>query len=231
MRRVVITGASSGLGKCIANAMRETWDITSWSLDSGVDVRNTKLMRAAIMDMEDKKQLPVDCLINCAGVNFIEFIPEMQEWSWDFVMDTNAKGIFLATQALLPHLKKGGTILNIISNASHIPMTSSIAYNASKGAAAIMTKQMSRELSKTHGLTVFGVSPNKMPNTSMSRYIDERVMELRGWTREEAQAYQRAALPAGVETPPEMVAEFIAFLLSTPERHRYLAGCDIPYGA
>ena len=62
-------------------------------------------------------------------------------------------------------------------------------------------------------------------------YIESRVPELRGWTPEEADAYQRAALPTGHETDPAMLAEFIAFLLSTKERHQYLHGCDLPYGA
>jgi hypothetical protein len=53
---------------------------------------------------------------------------------------------------------------------------------------------------------------------------------LRGWTKEQARAYQLSALPAGEETDPAVLAEFIAFLLSTKARHKYLAGVDIPYG-
>jgi hypothetical protein len=64
----------------------------------------------------------------------------------------------------------------------------------------------------------------------MSEYIDAKVMELRGWTREQARAYQLASLPAGEETDTNTLAEFIAFLLSNKKRHKYLAGCDIQYG-
>jgi len=52
----------------------------------------------------------------------------------------------------------------------------------------------------------------------------------RGWTLEEAQKYQMAGLLTGEETDPAMCAEFISYLLSTKERHKYLAGCDMPYG-
>lgn len=232
MTTYVVTGASSGLGKCIRehllnrNAVEPT-EVIDWSFASGVDIRSKVSIDLAIDKMKDIVR--VDALINCAGVNLIEFIPNLQPKDWDIVMDTNAKGIYLASQALLSRLK-GGTILNIVSNASHMPMTSSLAYNASKGAAEIMTKQMSRELIKTHNITVFGISPNKLKNTGMSEYIDKKVQELRGWTAEEARNYQLASLPAGEETDPETLAEFIAFLLSSKQRHKYLAGCIIPYG-
>ena len=145
-------------------------------------------------------------------------------------MDVNAFAIYRTTKALLEKLR-GGTVLNIISNASHVPMTCSLAYNASKAAAHMMTLQMARELKKTHDITVFGISPNKLKNTGMSAATDARVPGLRGWTPEQAAEYQRAALPSGEETDPEVLAEFIAFLLSNKERHKYLNGCILQYGA
>ncbi|MCI0552902.1 MAG: SDR family NAD(P)-dependent oxidoreductase, partial [Anaerolineae bacterium] len=154
---------------------------------------------------------------------------QFEAWEWDAVLDTNARSIFLVTKHL-HHYMRGGTILNIISNASHMPMTGSLAYNASKGAAAIMTKQLARELKKTHDITVFGISPNKLAGTDMSEYIDERVLKMRGWTEEQAKKYQLDALPAGEETDPLVLADFVAFLLSQKDRHKYLAGCIIPYG-
>lgn len=229
---VLITGGSSGLGNCISAMMMEmipanSLNIINWSLDIGVDVRSFESVSKAAEKLDHLEK--IDILINCAGVNHIDFLDNLHEEDWNRVMDTNAKGIYLVTQAVLPMLK-GGTILNIVSNASHMPMTSSLAYNASKGAAEIMTKQMSRELIKTHNITVFGISPNKLKNTRMSEYIDKKVQELRGWTAEEARNYQLASLPAGTETDPETLAEFIAFILSSKERHRYFAGCIIPYG-
>jgi NAD(P)-dependent dehydrogenase (short-subunit alcohol dehydrogenase family) len=235
MKTVVITGASSGLGKCIKEQLSKErlgvaspFNIIDWSLDGGeyVDIRNELSVKQAAAAI---KSPSIDALINCAGVNHIEFIPKLDPSDWDRIIDTNAKGIFLATQALLEHLR-GGTVLNIVSNASHMPMTSSLAYNASKGAAEIMTRQLSRELIKTHKITVFGISPNKLKNTKMSEYIDNKVCELRGWTKQQARDYQLASLACGEETDPETLAEFIAFLLSSKERHKYLAGCVLEYG-
>ncbi len=242
-RVAVVTGGSSGLGQKIIQQMllAETFThIYDWSLETNVDVRNIHTIRREVSRLKSQHQR-LDVLVNCAGINKIEFIPDLVEREWDDIMDVNAKGIFLTAKALLEDSGQdlpdgqlpffhGGTILNIVSNASHVPMTSSLAYNASKGAAAIMTKQMSRELIKTHSITVFAVSPNRLAGTKMSEYIDAKVMELRGWTLEEAQAYQRQALPAGEETDTATLAEFIAFLLSDKKRHKYLAGCDLQYG-
>lgn len=234
MKTIVITGASSGLGKCIKDQLESEFTaqelrVFDWSSETDVDVRSFKSVKAAEIEFNNAGIDKIDVLINNAGVNHIEWIDKLEEHDWDRIIDTNAKGIFLVTQALLPYLK-GGTILNIVSNASHMPMTHSLAYNASKGAAEIMTRQMARELSKTHNITVFGISPNKLRDTGMSAYIDKRVCELRDWTPEQAQKYQLAGLPAGEETSPETLAEFIAFLLSSKQRHKYLQGCIIPYG-
>lgn len=245
-RVAVVTGGSSGLGEKIIERMLESQSFTkifNWSLETNVDVRNIHSIRRAAESVASQHER-IDVLVNCAGINKIEYIPALVEREWDDIMDTNAKGIFLTAQVLLQmdevkakdnvinpdRFFAGSTICNIVSNASHIPMTSSLAYNASKGAAAIMTKQMSRELIKTHGITVFAVSPNRLMNTKMSEYIDRKVCELRGWGLKEAREYQRAALPAGEETDTGTLAEFIAFLLSSKKRHKFLAGCDLQYG-
>jgi len=233
-RNIIITGGSSGLGAEITNALFRMqpvgieYHIINWSLDTGVDVSDAESVVRAVAALDGE---PIYALINCAGVNLIDFIPNVTEADWDRVLDTNVKGIFLTVQGLLANLQDGGTVLNIVSNAAHVPMTNSSAYNASKGAALILTKQLARELGKTHGITVFSVSPNKLAGTGMSRYIEDRVPALRGWTPEQAAAYQLAALPAGEETDPAVLAEFIAFLLSDKSRHKYLTGCDIQYGA
>lgn len=236
---IVITGASSGLGKAIKEQILKREDqwffspnatitIQDWSLATDVDLRDWPSIALAAAKIETK----VDVLINCAGVNEISYIEDLRTFVWDDVMETNARGLFLTVKALVSLGKlQGGTICNIISNASHMPMTASLAYNASKGAAHIMTLQMARELWARHRITVFGISPNKLAGTGMSAYIEGRVPEVRGWTPEHAKAYQLNALPIGEETDPETLAEFITFLLSSKQRHKFLHGTVIPYGA
>lgn len=224
--RTLITGSSQGLGLELKRALLAAGqDVLEFDHSYGNDVR-------------DPQRTFGDCppdvrtIINCAGVNKTNWLENVTDQDWDDVMDTNAKGIFKMTQWALPHLiNHRGTVVNIVSNAAHVPMTCSAAYNASKGAAHILTLQLARELTKKYGITVFGVAPNKMAGTGMSKDIERQVVEQRGWTPEQAQAYQLAALLPGEETPPKAVAEFIAFLLSERYRHKYLSGCVIPYGA
>lgn len=222
MSKILITGSKSGLGLCLADALRsDGHEVYDYDIKEGKDVRAPDLDGIEALDV----------LINNAGVNGIDMLEDVSDELWDRVMDTNAKGIYKMSQACLPMLiKSKGTILNCVSNASSVPMTSSACYNASKGAAKILTAQMARELTKRHGITVFSISPNKLKGTEMSNKIDAEVVRTRGWTIEEAQKYQIAGLLAGEETDPKRVAEFVAFLLQSKDHHKYLTGCDIPYG-
>lgn len=226
MARILVTGGNNGLGAAIIEALTKAehvHQVYSYDLEEGYDVREP------YMPFIDDITF-LDVLINCAGVNDIGWLDNFTGERWDEVMDTNAKGIFMMSQACYPKLRQtNGTIVNIVSNAAHMPMRCSAAYNASKGAALILSKQLAREMSPH--VTVFSVSPNKLKGTEMSKQIDQQVCETRGWTMEEAQQYQNAGLLTGRETPPHVVAELIAYLLFTRERHMYLAGCDIQYGA
>jgi len=223
MSNILITGSGKGLGKAMKDELEKQGHLViGYDINNGDDV--TKAETAASIN--------VDVLINNAGVNLIDWLENFTEDMWDKVMDVNAKGIYMMSRACLPSLiKNKGTILNIVSNASHMPMTCSLAYNASKGAAHIMTLQMARELTKKHGITVFGIAPNKLSGTGMSESIDEQVVKTRGWANDYARQYQLDGLLTGEETPPQRLAEFIAYLLQSKEHHKYLTGCILPYGA
>ena len=222
MSTILVTGAAKGLGKAIYEALeKENHEGIGYDRNYGQDVLKPKLACEKL-----------DVLINCAGINLIDWLEDFTDEAWDQVINVNAKGIFKMVQAYLPMLKESkGTVLNIVSNASHMPMTCSLAYNASKGAAHIMTLQLARELTKKYGITVFGIAPNKLKGTGMSAAIDDQVVATRGWTKEYAQEYQLQGLLCGEETPPEKVAEFIAFLLQSKDHHKHLTGCILPYGA
>lgn len=222
MRLALVTGSGSGLGLAIASRLHAmNYRVIGYDIKDGFDV----------LCPEAHSYPPeLDILVNCAGINRIGWLKDVMEQDWDAVMDVNAKGIFKMTQHLAPALRvRRGTVLNIVSNAAHMPMRCSAAYNASKGAALILTKQLARELAPD--ITVFSVSPNKLAGTGMSDDIDRQVQITRGWTAEQARAYQLNGLLTREETPVDVVADFIGYLLQDKQHHKYLAGCDIPYGA
>ena len=216
----LVTGGSNGLGKLIGDELAgHGYEVVRYDKMNGNDVCDPR-------DLPDR----IDVLVNNAGINKIDWLPHFRERDWDEVMETNVKGIFMMTQACLAALHASkGTVLNIVSNAARMPMRCSAAYNASKGAALILTKQLARELAPD--ITVFSMSPNRLKGTRMSASIDKQVVRTRGWTQELAENYQRSCMLTGEETDPAMVAELAGFLLSTKERHAYLAGCDIECGA
>jgi len=235
---VIITGAAGGLGSAIRTALlSQKFGASGAPLAVlSMDIADGVQCDAAAPERFDGlwpfgPNNPVDVIINCAGINKQAWLAEATDEDWDATMNVNAKAMWKMTQFFLPQLRATrGTVLNIVSNAAHVPMRCSLAYNASKAAALMVTKQLARELS-SDGITVFSVSPNKLSGTGMSREIERQVCEKRNWTPEQAAAYQKSALLTGEETPPEQLAEFIAFLLSNKDRHKFLTGCDIPYGA
>jgi len=229
MSNILITGSSNGLGKLLAEALdKQGHNILCYDLENSMDVR--KPHDSLIVSCA--KFGGVDILINNAGVNSLDWFINFEESEWDRVFDTNVKGIFKMTQATLPLLiGSKGTILNISSDAAWRPMRCSTAYCSSKAAVEMMTKQLARELTKEHGITVFGISPNKLAGTNMSKYVDDIVPEIRGWSKEYAKEYQLSALVTGEETDPNQLVEFICFLLQDKDHHKYLSGCIIPYGA
>jgi len=249
MRSVAaVTGGSNGLGRQIVARLLGNYDyVVNFDLSApsrlfenefwvSSDVGSHSDSRLAV---EEAAELPFqgefqfEALVNNAGVNDISFFEDIKPDLWEKVMGANAMGIFNMSQAMFPLLKEShGTILNITSNAAWVPMTSSLVYNASKAAAHMMTIQMAHEFHRRSiPITVFGIAPGKIEGTPMSRYIEGRVVETRGWTPEFAKEYQLASLKSGNETNPAELANFIGFLLSGPEHHRQLAGCILPYGA
>jgi NAD(P)-dependent dehydrogenase (short-subunit alcohol dehydrogenase family) len=228
MKVAVVTGAYGGLGKLIIRQLELSghmvfhWDLPVVDVTDGGSIQEAA-SKVAVMTGNKN----VDVLVNCAGFNKLAPIGGIALSDFDRHMAVNARALYLVPQIMLPELK-GGTICNVISNASHMPMRMSLAYNASKAAAAMITRQMARELAPH--VTVFGVSPNRLAGTPMSNSVDKQVATVRGWTEEEVRQKQLEALPIGEETDPAMVAEFIGFLLSSKERHRYLHGSIMEYG-
>lgn len=220
-KRAVVTGFNSGLGKLIYEGLQ-----TKNFLVHGVDYEFDESVCWKINEPFEGRK--IDVLVNCAGINAIAKIKDMDPETFNEVMEVNVFGIFNMVQSLFNQLDKGGTVCNIVSTAARQPMRYSSAYNASKAAAEMLTRQMARELSE-YGITVFGVSPNWMRSTTMTERTFRQLKEIRGWTDEDIEKAQTSTL-AGELTPPEHVAEFVCWLLEEKHRNKYLTGGILEYG-
>lgn len=233
---VIVTGSCIGLGCEIYKELKNRGacpigvDLNEGEcVDYVFDISDEGNIESLSMELYSKD---IDVIINNAGINYLCPIGDLSSQMFDKVFSTNVKGpVFMVKHFLKKLSDSKGVVVNIVSNASRIPMTHSVAYNGSKGALSIITKQMARELTKRYGIVVFGINPNKLSGTGMSRYIEGRVLELRGWTKEQAESYQKNALLTGKETDPSTVAEFIVWLLSEKKRHEHLSGCLLDVGA
>jgi 3-oxoacyl-[acyl-carrier protein] reductase len=101
----------------------------------------------------------LDVLVNNAGTAIPKTFEETTLEEMDRVLDINIRGIFVATQAALKHIKKGGRIIMIGSClGERVQVAGLVPYSATKGAVKIFTQGLSREVG-SRGITVNNVQP------------------------------------------------------------------------
>lgn len=102
----------------------------------------------------------LDILVNNAGIFHYATLEETTADDWDRIMDVNARGVFLGTQAAIPAMRRtgGGSIVNISSGAGLVGSHRSTAYNASKGAVRLLTKSTAIQHAR-EGIRVNSVHP------------------------------------------------------------------------
>src|SRR6202167_5225743 len=101
----------------------------------------------------------LDVLVNNAGTAIPKPFEETTLEEMDRVIDINVRGVFIATQAALKHMKSGGRIISIGSAVGERVLVPGLAaYSATKGAVKIFTQALSRELGG-RGITVNNVQP------------------------------------------------------------------------
>ncbi len=180
-RIALVTGASRGIGRDIALALaREGADVavTATTPEGAADTaaairalgrralalacrveRATEVTAtfAAILDGLG----PVDVLVNNAGVSSPVPLLEMSEENWDLHMDTNAKSVFLCSQAAVRQMRdtgRGGNIVNIGSIVGQNAIPQTLGYCASKAAVDHMTRVLAIELAR-HRIRVNCIAP------------------------------------------------------------------------
>ena len=228
----VVTGSGRGIGHAIAvrlakegariasvsrteaNAKKTADEINATRADAAkayaVDVADQDaVQKAASQILEDFGR--VDILVNNAGVTRDGLSMRMSLEDWDTVLNTNLKGAFVFTQALMrPMIKqRSGRIINISSIAGLTGNAGQANYSASKAGLIGLTKTLARELA-SRGITVNAVAPGLI-ETDMTTVLSEEIR----------QAILQN-VPLGKLGEPDDIAGAVAYLAS-PEA-KYITG-------
>lgn len=163
MQTAIVTGAARGIGLATTRLMlAQGWQVAM------IDRDTEALMAAAegmahvcplVCDISEPEAVSamtaqvmarfgrIDALVNNAGVADFRPLAETDLAVWRRVMATNLDGVFLTSQAVLPHLKATrGAIVNIASISGLRASTLRVAYGTSKAAVIHLTKQQAAEL-------------------------------------------------------------------------------------
>ncbi len=101
----------------------------------------------------------LDVLVNNAGIIVVKPVDEITLGDFDHMVAVNVRGVFVAAQEALRHMREGGRIVNIGSiNSEHVPYAGGSLYVLTKAAIAGLTKALARELGP-RGITVNNVMP------------------------------------------------------------------------
>jgi NAD(P)-dependent dehydrogenase (short-subunit alcohol dehydrogenase family) len=180
-RAIVVTGAASGIGRALADALgRRRTPVVLCDVDgAGVEAAASKIVadggrawavaadvtRAGdverMVDRARRDAGPVGGLVNCAGIYPNTPFLDVSAKEWDEVLAVNLRGPFLVTQAVARRMIAdggGGSIVNVSSTASRLARPGIAHYGASKAGLNQLTAVTAVELAP-HGIRVNAVLP------------------------------------------------------------------------
>jgi NAD(P)-dependent dehydrogenase (short-subunit alcohol dehydrogenase family) len=192
---VLVTGGSRGIGEMIAagflangakvyisSRKADVCDATADRLAATFAASCTSLPSdlsqvdgvTGLAERIAERESHLDVLVNNAGASWGAPLDEFPELGWDKVMDTNVKGVFFLTQALLPLLGAAATpddpsrVINIGSvDGIKTPAFDNFSYGPSKAAVHALTRQLAAALVKRN-ILVNAIAPGPFPTWMLS---------------------------------------------------------------
>ena len=222
-RVAIVTGGGSGFGAAICRRFAEEGAkvvLVDCRVDRGEavareigavfaegDVASDADARRMIATAVDRFGR-VDIVVNNAGAPQAPTpVTDTDEHDFDRLMAVNAKAIFLAAKHAVPLMRKqgGGVILNTVSVAAIRPRPNLAAYNASKGAALILSKSLAIELAPDR-IRVNAVCPGPGDTPMLATFV--------GGDSETHRAAFLQSIPLGRLCAPTDIANIMVFLAS-----------------
>ncbi|MFI3246504.1 MAG: SDR family NAD(P)-dependent oxidoreductase [Ferrimonas sp.] len=190
MARVLITGASSGIGAQLAqDYARQGWHVFACGRD---ETRLTALqafgqVQPLLFDVTSPEQVQqalqgvtaLDLVILNAGTCEYMSVTNWQVTPFEQVIQTNLSSISYCLAALLPNLTAGSTLAIVDSLARLLPFTRSQAYGASKAAVHFLTQTLAVDLA-SQGIRVCAISPGfvRTPLTDRNTFAMPALMNV-----------------------------------------------------
>ncbi|CAG7610853.1 SDR family NAD(P)-dependent oxidoreductase [Leucobacter soli] len=226
-RRVIVTGAMSGIGRATAQMVLDTGgrvlgvdlDDSAWSAP-GFTARTADITDPASVAhvFDDAAEIlggAPDAVIHCAGIYRFKSLLDLPLDEWERIMRVNGTGSFVVAQAAARAMEAGAIVLlTSIAYASGDEEEPGAAYAASKGAVVSLTRQLAVELG-ARGIRVNAVAPGVIdtPMTTITQ-------------NEASTAAMLAALPARRLGTADDVAAACLFLAG--EGAGYITGAVLP---
>lgn len=219
---VVITGASSGIGKETAKAMsaaghpllliaRRIEKLEELSLPNTickkVDVTDFQALRDAIAEAEEKYG-KTDLMVNNAGAMLLGSIDTQDIAEWQRMYDLNVMALLNGMQAVLPDMKerKGGTIVNISSIAGKKTFPAHAAYCGTKFAVHAISENVREEVA-ANDVRVITMAPGAVETELLSHTTSEEIKK----------GYEDWKESMNGVIVPEDIARSIEFVYSQPQ--------------